>query len=624
MQGAGPWTATDVAKKRGVPAQALAISERTLSLPLLYLNKYGMSQADQDAWNKQNTNPATHVLSVQATIPAMGYTTLVVQKSSAPNRVPEEDAAAAKAEEVGERREADEEAEEDATKKYTDVDGNTVVSNGHYELTFDASTGLMSHIKNLASNISTPFSIEWGWYNSSVGGCTAGVEPETWACDSQKSGAYIFRPNSSTFFYPGKAQTPTIEVVSNGGGGKDGFVTEIRQTFSDWASHTIRMYSYNTALAPFIEVEWTAGPIPIDTPWFDAVVPSQPNNWGKEVSVRYNSGLQSKGTFYTDSNGREMVKRVYNARGPSYPPLNVTEPVAGNYYPVNAMISLDDGCAELAVITDVSQGGASLADGSLELMVHRRIQDDDSRGVQEPLNETMCGCNDINAAPGQMGQHGHEGDGGCECAGLTMRGRHWLVLDTVEKAHELRRQAVEQLSFPATLAFMTEGAVKAQNPAFSALAAALPPNVKLMTVTDNYKDINQGATMLRLSHMYSVGEHPTLSEPATVDLAVVFAKQGFTIATATETSLTGNQAPVHPPKWNTLAPNAGVQAQLDEHKDAQAKNGGKMAFDPTDPKLSVTLRPMELRTFFVTFVPNKETSIGGKQVQQKMRGTSSL
>jgi hypothetical protein len=43
----------------------------------------------------------------------------------------------------------------------------------------------------------------------------------------------------------------------------------------------------------------------------------------------------------------------------------------------------------------VSQGGASLADGELEFMVHRRVLADDSRGVQEPLNETMCGCNDV-------------------------------------------------------------------------------------------------------------------------------------------------------------------------------------------------------------------------------------
>jgi len=44
-------------------------------------------------------------------------------------------------------------------------------------------------------------------------------------------------------------------------------------------------------------------------------------------------------------------------------------------------MSLDDGKHELAVLTDVSQGGASLADGELEFMVHRRVQEGDSRGI---------------------------------------------------------------------------------------------------------------------------------------------------------------------------------------------------------------------------------------------------
>ena len=222
----------------------------------------------------------------------------------------------------------------------------------------------MTSITNLVSNITTPFAIQWGWYNSSVGGCTEGVEPHAWSCDGQKSGAYIFRPNSSTFFYPGQTQTPTIEIVTKPGD----FVTEIRQTFSEWATHVVRLYSGDAELASYIEVEWTVGPIPMDTPWFPPVAQGKPNLWGKEVSMRYSSGLKSKGTFYTDSNGREMVKRVYNKRGPSYPPLNVTEPVAGNYYPINSMISLDDGCAEMAIITDAALGGASLKDGELELM----------------------------------------------------------------------------------------------------------------------------------------------------------------------------------------------------------------------------------------------------------------
>ena len=203
-----------------------------------------------------------------------------------------------------------------------------------------------------------------------------------------------------------------------------------------------------------------------------------------------------------------MVKRQRDARGPSYPPLVVNEPVAGNYYPVNSMISLDDGRHELAVVTDVTMGGASMADGELEIMPHRRCQKDDSRGVQEPLNETMCGCNDIGAAPGKMGAHGREADGGCHCEGLTMRGSAYVVFDRVEQAHATRRQLVETLNFPPTLAFTKASAVP--KPKFSAIADALPPNVKLMTISSNYADWNQGQAILRLSHLYQVDEHPVL------------------------------------------------------------------------------------------------------------------
>jgi alpha-mannosidase len=172
---------------------------------------------------------------------------------------------------------------------------------------------------------------------------------------------------------------PTIEVSR----GK--IVTEIFQRFSDWATHVIRLYTGK----PYVEIEWTAGPIPVDTPWFPSVARDEstnkalPNRWGKEVVVRYTSGLDSRGLWSTDSNGKEMVSRAYNRRGPSYPAgYKISEPVAGNYYPVNMMQALNDSQHELAVLTDVSQAGASLRSGQLEFMVHRRVQDDDARGVQ--------------------------------------------------------------------------------------------------------------------------------------------------------------------------------------------------------------------------------------------------
>ena len=44
--------------------------------------------------------------------------------------------------------------------------------------------------------------------------------------------------------------------------------------------------------------------------------------------------VKSDATFYTDANGREMLRRVRDER-PTWN-LNVTQPVAGNYYPVTS------------------------------------------------------------------------------------------------------------------------------------------------------------------------------------------------------------------------------------------------------------------------------------------------
>ena len=60
--------------------------------------------------------------------------------------------------------------------------------------------------------------------------------------------------------------------------------------------------------------------------------------------VRYNTSLDTQHTFSHDSNGREMITRVTNKRGPAYPdPYQISEPVAGNYYPVNSNMRLKVG-----------------------------------------------------------------------------------------------------------------------------------------------------------------------------------------------------------------------------------------------------------------------------------------
>ena len=571
----GPnWMAVDAATGAQLPSQTTPLDNRTLTLPLLYINSAGLTPAQLAAEVAARTNPATHDLVFQAALPAVGYSTITVTKDAnhlEPRQLTPRPASMLQQQHA---------VAADAVATTAD----TTVENSQFQLTFDGTTNLLKSVLNKESKVEIDLSVSWGFYQSSVGGCT--VEVKDSPCSGQPSGAYIFRPNSSTVYYPG----PTVPVVNQVIQGA--LVTEVRQYFSDWATHVIRLVEGE----PTIEVEWTAGPIPIDQPWVPTA--DKKVNWGKEVIVKYTSSIKSAGAFATDSNGREMVPRQYNARGPSYPPLVVHEPVAGNYYPVNNMIAIEDASADVAltVLTDVSQGGASLADGEIELMVHRRLQQDDYRGVQEPLNETMCGCGDINASPGSMGAHGHEGDGGCECAGLTMRGKHLLVVGTKDAVNAIRRKASEKLNFPATLAFSAPK-LAPKTPTASFLTAALPDNVKLMTFTSNYATINNGAHLLRLAHLYSVGEHPTLATPVNVSLASLFAAPNLAIASAQEVTLGANQ------DMNTFQQNKLVWSTKDLHGPVGGTKTHafpRVAFDPADPALTVTIRPMEVRTFLIT------------------------
>ena len=89
----------------------------------------------------------------------------------------------------------------------------------------------------------------------------------------------------------------------------------------------------------------------------------------KEVISLFTTDFQTEGLFYTDSNGRELLERKRDYR-PTWD-LEVNEPVSGNYYPVTSKIVIRDTvkAQELAVLNDRAQGGSSINDGQVELMV---------------------------------------------------------------------------------------------------------------------------------------------------------------------------------------------------------------------------------------------------------------
>lgn len=593
-------TVTRVSNNAGVQSQILPLSQRELELSLLYLQ---FDEQKDPARVAQLTNNATHVVTFNAKLPAMGFETYKITWSAEEPKA----ASSPMSEAIVSPRPGQAAASHTTTKFSAPT---TTIQNDYYQVTLDQASGTTAQVKNLKTGVTAQVAIDIGFYNSSEGGCTYGLDalnkayfdkqaekkrakreefeygmdaailPEDpgYGCDGQKSGAYIFRPNSSAVFpaacttQTGCNTVPTFSVTTGP------LVSEATITFADWATVVIRLVMGQ----PRVEVEYTVGPIPQEN--FEG---GSSYLQGKEVVLRYNTSLSTKGVFYADSNAREMVQRVYNQRGPAYPnPYPITEPAAGNYYPVNALLALEDTNANVgfSVAVDRSVGGASLADGELELMVHRRTEDDDSRGVGQPMNETMCGCRDQD--PNHIGQ--------CGCVGLVIKGTNYLFLDTIPNTNAARRTGSELLNFDSVVAFSTGAPSVTAN--FSGLGSELPPNVKLMTFGVISPQYNNDV-YLRLSHLFEAGEHPTLSQPVNVSLTSIFNQKGLTIQSAKEVSLTGNQTPqqvaAEAYKWKV----AGEEVQMP--KTGQVV-GAMVPFDPKAPGMVVNLRPMDIRTFVVT------------------------
>lgn len=336
--------------------------------------------------------------------------------------------------------------------------------------------------------------------------------------DKQASGAYIFRPQSQTAEDLG---TPSLTIHYPGE-----LVTEVWQSFGSWLSQVTRVYRDT----PYIEVEWTVGPIPLDH--------------GREIITRYSTSLETNSTFYTDSNGREMLPRVLNYQ-PTWDYDTSAEPVAANYYPVNSRAALKDlkKGSQLTVLVDRSQGGASLKNGELELMVHRRCLKDDSRGVAEALNETAFGT------------------------GLVVRGKHWLVYSGVEMADYLHRYIGQEFLLQPTLA-IAQGIIPGGLQQYTALQGDLPKFISLMTwraIPDNPK-----VHLIRLENMLAETEG---GGPTQVDLAEVF--KYYNLKSFEEAAL-GADRPV-----SSLTPNL---------REKCVSEG-----------TVITLAPFQIRTFYLTF-----------------------
>lgn len=444
---------------------------------------------------RPKTSDANFDLTFNSIIPAMGYSSFIIERLKS---FPQK-------------------SEKSSVKdiSYKDI---IVVENKFLKLTY--SKGFLMNIYNIKTNIKMNIRIDLRYYLS-------------YQNNGQKSGAYIFRPTTNESI--SMTMIPKLTVV------KGLLVTEIHQKFSEWGTLVTRLYKDSDK----VEVEWTVGPIPIK------------DNNGREVVLQYQTDLDNENTFFTDSNARQTIARRINKRF-DYK-FNQTEPVSGNFYPINSHVFLVDVTSSpqksLIIHVDRAEGVGAYRNGMVEIMTHRRTLYDDNFGVGEPLNET--GVND---------------------EGLIVRGKHWLSVDYLD--YLLNDIRIENLKiFNKPLVLFSRNFMQSKFNDYSALVTDLPEGLNFLSLENHY-DLNDviDYQIIRLENVMDMSR-----KIIEIDLNKIL--KGIIITNIEELSLAANQflKDVQRLKWNSII-NENIKYTLKE-----------------DTK--VVLLPGQIRTFKVKCIP---------------------
>ncbi|XP_030095069.2 epididymis-specific alpha-mannosidase [Serinus canaria] len=429
------------------------------------------------------------------------------------------------------------------------------VVNSCYQIVFDQNTNLMHSITDRETNQTVQFTQEFLEYH--VNG------------DTKKgpiSDNYLFAPNTSAVPV---SKAVGLEVMSGS------LMTEIRQYFYSnvtsedyaYAVYT-RLYSVpegydGKLLCHRIEQEYSVGPLELN----------------REAILRTNTSLNTRQLLYTDNNGYQMQKRPFKAY--------VNNTVARNYYPMVQTAYIEDDTTRLMLLAERAHGVSSQGNGQVEVMLHRRLWNN----LQWDLSNNLT-LNDSSV----------------------VRPVIWLLLGSKALTNTLYRTSGLALEHrPVVMFGALSGGDKPKLPgqlqqnSVHDLPVTVPPNLHLQTLSipgwryssnhaEQVKSIHMGEqkqgdadfsrVLLRIRHLYEVGEDPVLSQPVVVDLKSLLKGLGSVMAVE-ERSLTGT--------WDVNT--------LERWKWKTAQHPGKRFFNSTETSedFIVTVHPKEIRTFFVYF-----------------------
>ncbi|XP_038045982.1 epididymis-specific alpha-mannosidase-like isoform X2 [Patiria miniata] len=477
---------------------------------------------------------------------------------------------------------------QDKKRKLKDTDVKSI-SNDCFEVAYNTTTNMLMSILDKQTNKTVSMEQIFMEYNSHHN-----------VLYGQTSNLYVFRPWSNGPQNAG--DSAKLDIVTGP------YVNETRQSIfnmydpkSSRYMVTLRIFdlphSHNDDIVcGHIELDFKVGPL-------------TPN---KELVYRFSTNLNNSRVLYTNDNGFQTMKRTWRPNKP--------QPEAQNYYPLvsTAYIESPTKDTRLTVMAERSHGVGSLNNGQMEVMLLRRLIT--NSGYADKNNLTL-----------------EEPD--------VVMPTLWLLLGNGTHSSELQRRAWLQLenppiimavnqsmgawakkwkgdksgNIPKSAEFLRQWKEKYLPNPLSTVFKDLPHNVHLLTLktpgwtyNTSHKEhekklrarLRQGRydgsgetpnldrILLRLQHLYEVGEHKSLSQPVTIDLAKYLFPFG-TVANVSERSLTAIWPADKVKRWTWKVKGGPKTGQ----KSSATGSAPTWSKSPT----SITLHAQEIKTFFITF-----------------------
>lgn len=210
-----------------------------------------------------------------------------------------------------------------------------MLENEQYRATFHANSGYLASLTAKTAHLRIPVSIQMLMYKS------------------RGSGAYIFQPTGPAVDTQLLDKSIVRVIVGP-------VVSEVH-VIQSVIDHRVRLVNSSGVCGAALHIDNVVDLASMDN---------------KELIMRVTSpSIDNGGTFFTDLNGFQMMKRERFRN----------LPLEANYYPMTSVAYIEDTVTRLSLIGAQSLGVASLEKGSLEVMLDRRLLYDDGRGLGEGI-----------------------------------------------------------------------------------------------------------------------------------------------------------------------------------------------------------------------------------------------